>query len=358
MSTAAPEKKANAPEPLIPPDEKFWQRYSPHGEAPLSLAGSVSLHLLVGGGLILFGVYLAAFFFKDRSSVPVEPVRLKFEGGGGGKPTGSGTGKGVGTGPVEDVPGGTDETSNPTGQDEAPKRPALNDIEKQQVEQKFAKADVRLVGATESGKAFARLDESIRNKLADGLQPGKGEGGSGEGGGRGSGKGMGEGSGTGDGKTTLSKREKRMLRWHMRFTANNGPEYLGQLRGLGAILAFPVTGGENPQYKVVRELRPGGKLLDEDLSKIQRIYWIDDKPNSVHDILQALGVRLPALPGRFIAFMPEELEKKLYEMERSYVTKVLRMRQFDEEQIDETQFRVVFKKGKFQPELVSVSLRR
>jgi len=357
MSTAtAPEKKAATPEPLIPPDEKFWHRYSPHGEAPLSLAGSVSLHLLVGGGLILFGVYLAAFFFKDRSSLPVEPVRLKFEGGGGGKRNGSGTGKGVGTG-VEDTGKGTEDISNPTGAEDAPKRPALNEVEKQKVEQKFAKADVRLVGTTESGKAFARLDESIRSKLADGLKPGKGEGGPGSGGGMGTGTGMGTGSGTGDGKTTLNKREKRMLRWNMRFTAGNGAEYLGQLKGLGAILAFPVTGGENPQYKVVRDVRPGGALLDEDLSQIQRIYWIDDKPASVQDILQALGARLPVLPGRFIAFMPETLEKQLYEMEKHYVTKVLRM-PFNEDKIDETQFRVVFKRGKYQPELISVSLQR
>src|SRR3954447_22063245 len=110
MSTAtAPEKKPTTPEPLIPPDEKFWQRYSPHGEAPLSLAGSVSLHLLLGGGLVLFGVYLAALFFRDRSSVPVEPVRLKFEGGGGGKRTGEGTGKGVGTGVEEDIGKGTED---------------------------------------------------------------------------------------------------------------------------------------------------------------------------------------------------------------------------------------------------------
>ena len=70
----------------------------------------------------------------------------------------------------------------------------------------------------------------------------------------------------------LSEREKRMLRWHMKFSASNGPEYLAQLHGLGAILAIPVTEekGKDLIYKVIRDLRPGkGVLKDDDLSKIQ-----------------------------------------------------------------------------------------
>src|SRR5215207_7430358 len=101
-TTTAPEKRSNGTGPLVPPDERFWGRYSPHGEAPLSLAGSVAVHLLVGGGLLLFRVYLAAFFFKDRSSVPVEPVRL-MPGGRG--PGGAVLGKGRGPGGIENVGG-------------------------------------------------------------------------------------------------------------------------------------------------------------------------------------------------------------------------------------------------------------
>ena len=97
--------------------------------------------------------------------------------------------------------------------------------------------------------------------------------------------------------------------------------------------------------------------MDEDLGQIQRIYWIDDKPSSVKDILQALGINLPSTPGRLIAFMPESLEKKLYDMERAYVVNVMKQ-PFNEEKIDETHFTVQFKRGKFQPELLSVSLRR
>jgi hypothetical protein len=337
----------------VPPEEIFWKRYSPHGEAPLSLAGSFGLHLAIGGGLLLLGMFILTNFGNSRTSLPVEPVRLNL-GGGGGKPSGTGDGKGVGSGMVEDVPEGKEDVPNPLGKEEIlPTRPALNETEVAKIEEKYDAADIRPITTTESGKAFARLDERIRSKLADGLRPGKGEGGPGEGGGKDSGKGKGRGPGEGEGKAVLNIREKRMLRWHMGFTANTGPQYLAQLKDLGAILAFPVGGD---QYKVVRDLKPGGKLLDEDVSSIQRIYWIDDKPSSVVDIVKALNAAL-APPPRFIAFMPKELEDKLFEMEKNYVTRTLRV-PFNEDKIDETHFRVVFKRGKFQPELVGVSMRR
>ncbi|HTT84842.1 MAG TPA: hypothetical protein VMF67_15305, partial [Rhizomicrobium sp.] len=48
-----------------------------------------------------------------------------------------------------------------------------------------------------------------------------------------------------------SKREKRMLRWTLKFDTNNAADYVQQMRALGAILAFPVKKGE---YRVVHDL--------------------------------------------------------------------------------------------------------
>ena len=42
----APPPAANPIRMLVPPDEKFWKRYSPHNEAPLSGISSFALHLL------------------------------------------------------------------------------------------------------------------------------------------------------------------------------------------------------------------------------------------------------------------------------------------------------------------------
>jgi hypothetical protein len=361
MAASAPAKdaKPSGPPSKLPPEEKFWKRYSPHGEAPLSVAGSFAVHALGVGGMILFAVYIASHLYTPTRSMPVEPVRLALEKpGGGGSP--GGAGGNTGRGP-EDV-GESKEDLPPELRDE-PKRPALNEVEKTKINEKFDAADARRINqsSSDSAKAFARLSDDIRRRLSDGVAAGEGKRGAGEGGGAGTGKGKGVGGGTGDAKATLTKREKRMLRWHMRFTAHTGPEYLAQLRGLGAILAFPVVDGPNPVFKVVEDLRPGAQLIDKDVREYQRIYWIDDKPRSVIDIMAALKIQLPQTPGRFVAFMPESLERKLFDMERRYVERVLRKawNEGTEDLIDETTFRVVLGPGgRYQPELISVSMRQ
>lgn len=358
MSTATAPKQAN--ELKLPPEEKFWKRYSPHGEAPLSIIGSFALHALGVGGLMLFGIYLASLFIQPTRSLPVEPVRLALDKlpGGGGQRGGSVDGRGPGVaGGAENI--GDDPEALPPELAQEPKRPSLNNAEKAQILEKFDTDSSRFIqeSSSDSAKAFARLSDGVRKKLALG-NPGQGQGGSGSGGGMGTGTGEGTGPGSGAGKATLGKRERRMLRWHMRFTAASGPEYLAQLRGLGAILAFPVKeDGPEPVFQVVRDLRPGATLLSEDVARLNRIYWIDDKPASVRDILAALSIRLPRMPSRFVALMPESLEKKLYDLERGYVERVLRV-PFDEDKIDETTFRVVQTPRGYQPELISVSLRQ
>jgi hypothetical protein len=345
----------------VPPEEQFWKRYSPHGEAPLSMAGSVTLHALAIGVLLLLAVYVASVFLPPTRNLPVEPVRLDIAGGGGGKPKGVGDSKGIG-GRTEDTGAASDDEKLPGQEENAPRLPPLSKVETAKVQEKFDPASARFLQETNSAtaRAIARMDDTLRKKLSDGLQRGKGKGGTGSGGGKGTGTGKGEGPGTGPGKATLSQREKRMLRWHMRFTANTGPEYLRQLRGLGAILAIPIReGGGETEYKIVRDLRHGAPLLTEDVANIQRIYWIDDKPNSVRDIMNALGGEAATLrPNRFVAFMPEKLEENLFRMERSYVKNVLRV-PFNEDRIDETNFRVVpTGGGGYRPELISVTLRR
>jgi hypothetical protein len=362
MSAAAPSKdtKSNDPAVLVPPEEQFWKHYSPHGEAPLSAAGSVTLHALAVGIFLLFSIFLASLFIESTRPLPVEPVRLV--GGGGGKRTGQGDAKGVGTGAAEDADPTGKEEKLPGQEEDVPPRPALTPVEKAKVREEYNPADYHYIENTEQGKALARVEKGIARKLRDGINPGKGRGGPGSGGGKDGGRGTGEGTGVGPGKNTasLSQREKRMLRWHMRFTANTGQEYLKQLRGLGAILAIPVREGEEPQYKVIRDLRSGAPLLDEDLSKIQRIYWIDDKPSSVRDIMMALGH--PELrPNRFVAFMPEKLEAELFRMEKNYVENVLGIKPFNEaneDKVGETNFRVVPTARGYRPELINVTLAR
>jgi len=360
--SATAEQAKTAGSQLLPPEEQFWKRYSPHNEAPLSLTGSLALHALVIGGLVLGGIYLASIMFKAERKIPVEAVRLP-PGGGGDKAAqtqdkGGGGGGGKAKAPDAPKEAGDDEENLP-GVDKIERRQALTDVEHKDVVVKFDPKDVEFIEASDTGKALARLEGVLQDKLrlATGGAGAKGDGGTGDGGGTGTGSGKGKGAGTGDGKATLTQREKRMLRWNMKFTATTGPEYVAQLRALGAILAIPVVDGAEPEFRLIRDLRAPAKLLNEDISKIQRIYWIDDKPRSVKDVLDALGVFPPGgMPSRFVAFMPEELENDLFKMERHYVEKVLK-RRFDEDRIIETHFRVVPTAKGYRPELNTVLMK-
>jgi hypothetical protein len=320
----------------LPPEERFWQRYSPHWELPLSGAGSFTLHALCAGALVL-GVVLA-IVNKPKLTLPVEPVH--FDAGGGGKADGSGDGEGVGLGSLVDAGESADQEQ--PGKVEAPPRPALTPVERDTLPQQFDDGAERYLrqNETEQARAYVRLDSVLRDKArVRDVSPGKGKGGLGKGGGEGEGTGTGKGAGQGPGKgppsrATLNQREKRMLRWNMRFPANSAQEYLEQLRRLGAILAIPMPGG---QYQVIHDLRRRpAQPVEEDVAKLNRIFWIDDNPQSVPGVLRALG--LPQGPRRFVAFMPQELEKSLYDMEKRHMRQ--RYGFYNEDRIYETRFRV------------------
>jgi len=197
--------------------------------------------------------------------------------------------------------------------------------------------------AKASDQAFSRLNEQGQKKLLANIaqppRPGKGQGGKGVGGGKGDGVGTGEGDGTGPGKGgKIDIRQKRVLRWRMMFNTLNGDDYRRQLASLGAILAIP-----NPQggYLVMEDLTPPVRPQPGDLSKITRIFWVDDTPQSVQSLSSAL--RLPATPPHIVAFFPETLEEELLRKEKAYRGK-------EEGDITETRFEIVQRAGgKYEP---------
>ncbi|MHB1422761.1 MAG: hypothetical protein ACYC3I_06105 [Gemmataceae bacterium] len=360
QTASSPDQKDNRQKSsqLTPPDEQFWQRYSPHAEFPLSSVGSFVLHLLLFGILGLMA-WLGAMLFNNGSrSLPVEAVRLDL-GGGGGNPHGQGDGPNNGE-PVEAGPQTNENPVENQNQPDDTPAPRIKVDPSAKVKQNFDAEHPRFLELpnTEQSRAFERLgDKAKRIRVPDrSNSSGYGQGGKGSGGGSGDGKGTGVGNGQGEGRGTLTQREKRMLRWSMLFNTDSGQDYVAQLNGLGAILAIPVREDGNVEYKVVKNLaaRPA-KLEDEDISQIQRIYWIDDKPRSVGDVLSTLGILLPRLPSHFYAFMPEELEKKLYDLEKAYLKKHYRGK--TEENILETKFRINRSRGKFEPEVIGLKFK-
>jgi hypothetical protein len=308
---------------LVPPAEEFWQRYSPHYEAPISGTTSVFLHvafvfLVVGGAWL-------GWKFSHRNDLDFTAVRIP--GGGGGNPNGVGNAPGIGGG-VEDV---NKDSASPDIQP-LPEHVPLSADQVKEARQKFDNdpAAVRFINAgNENIEAISKLNKDLYSKLRDGLMPGKGEGGKGSGGGKDGGAGTGTGNSVGSGSGALSEREKRMLRWVMIFETQNPSDYIKQLHALGAIVAVP-TGKD--EYMVVDDLtaRPA-KLKAQDVAKLNRIYWVDDKPTSVYGVLNTLQIKQSA--PHFVAFMPQELETRLGDMEQKH-------QGLRDDEIFETKFKV------------------
>jgi hypothetical protein len=325
MSQTATSKRP----PKAPFEEPILVKYSPHHEFPLSTVSSIGLHALIIGLLIIAGIIIAKLNWNSQDNpLPSDAVAMEEpQGGGGGNPDGMGNAPGDLALPPPDA---ADAPLPDPSQPIVVNREQLNAAKKEilTLPQFNDEEGKRLI--EEGGKAvnsWLSLKKDVRAKLQEGLAAGKGKGGSGSGGGEGTGQGTGTGSGVGSG-TGHGDRSKRVLRWTLIFNTRDGRDYLGQLRAFGAILAIPDD--KSPDgYLVIRDLSKPTPAA-EDISKIQRIYWIDDKAASVQSLASALS--LPA-PSHFIVFFPQAFEQELLNMELSYRGK-------KEDQIVETRFEV------------------
>src|SRR5947209_479398 len=88
MSTVKP----TAGKSPVPPEEQFWQRYSPHYEFPLSTVTSIALHGLILALLAVVGWMVAKWAMAKQAPLPEMAVAVV--GGGGGNPKGEGEGPG------------------------------------------------------------------------------------------------------------------------------------------------------------------------------------------------------------------------------------------------------------------------
>ena len=334
------------PVPLVPPDEKFWQRYSPHHEFPLSSVTSFTLHFLVIAFLalaVVFAPRLGCLMSKENP-LPLDAVQLN--SGGGGDPRGTGPGRGDTpegrqqediTKPAE-TPDLKPETLSkinvPTKDFDPVTLPNMKDTDGAQA----------IAASSRAIQQLSSLSQDARSKIFNGLK-GKGDVGPGSGGGKDKGADKGKGPGAGEGTAgKLSQRQARVLRWTMVFDTLNGADYAKQLQALGAILAVP-SPKDSHQYLLIEDLsrRPvEGKV--KDLAEIQRIYWIDDRPESVGPLANALGLR--PVPHHVVAFFPVELEQKLLKLELNYRNK-------GESEIRETKFRIVRAGTSYEPRVES-----
>ena len=348
----------------VPPEEQFWIRYSPHNEAPLSGVSSTVLHVLFVL-LVLLVIWIKNKLDPDeeKKPIPTEAIRIvdapsvaiKDNGGGGG-----GDKKGRGDGPGIRQKGSDDLVEKGTGSEKPdtpppPSQPIslpvaqMTKVQGEEYANDPAIAEQFRHPTEQARIMLEKMDEKIRKSLRKNINPGAGKGGSGSGGGRDKGTGTGTGPGKGAGQGHLNQREKRVLRWAMTFNTQNGTDYVRQLHGLGAIIALPLPG---QRFKVIRDLMNPAAGRIEDISDIKRIYWVDEKPQSVQSLCTAL--REP-IPPYFVAFFPLKLEQRLLDLELAELKRVYN--RTNEDDIHETKFDVINRGGVYDVRVRKVTLR-
>jgi hypothetical protein len=339
-------KPASKLQPVLP-EERFWVRYSPHHEMPLSGVSSFAVHALALG-LLVIGYFLLPSPFKKHDQIPFEPVSIA---GSSDNKGGPGVGPGApGAMPEENL--GNEKGKQPE-KPEGTKQPLPNlpDATASLVPFKADNGAVRPIqGGNENIDRFVQLDQQLKNSLRQGSNGSPDQRGPGTGGGRDRGNDKGVSPNPGPNRRDLSSpREKRMARWRIIFDRLQGEAWVRELDGIHAILAIP-TG--NREYKVIRDLkkRPA-MLLNEDVTKINRIYWFASQPE---DLARTLGLK--TIPPAVVVFIPEELEDQLFKLELSYKGRT-------EREIEKGNYETEFKLqhlpgGKYEPYVISQEQRK
>ncbi|HEV3445619.1 MAG TPA: hypothetical protein VG099_13310 [Gemmataceae bacterium] len=320
-SQAKASTKEKEPALLVPPEERFWKRYSPNHEFPLSSASSALMHLCALGILALG----AHSFANWATPVPIDAIEI---GGGGGRPDGA-EGPAAGQFPhnedLKDVVNNVAPVTPLRGQD-------LKQVDKRN-EKAIEPPDRRLIDgetAEANRKQLSKLGEQVRQRLnaLQRMQASKGLGGTGQKGGKGLGDGTGNGPGVGPGSAIIDKRPERQKRWTMIFNIRDPQDYARQLSALGAYLAVPTS--REDEYLVIEDLSRRTARL-RSVSDINRMFWIDEKPDAVGPLLRELGYE--KIPSYFVAFFPVELEQELLRKELEY-------KNLPESRIEGTKFQI------------------
>jgi hypothetical protein len=343
-----------------PPDERFWVKYSPHHELPVSSASSLTLHVLIIGLVILIGYMLSQS--RQQQSQPVQQDAVEIAGGGGleGDSLGTGTGgKTVGE-RTEQVA-----NSSPRGKSEVQSSQPSADLKLPEA----SKTPLDVPKSTESTEPYesaisglSELEKAVREDFdrqtkavaaraaakasksggRDGLSKGSGGG---TGGGRdgGIGKGVGPGGGTGGpGSRLLTRQQRREMRWRIDFSGDPA-EHIRKLKALHIALAVP-TRQQGMFLLIDLTQTPPAPRKDNLASWVDKVKWFNKHPPSLQGMMQQL--RLPELPQYAVIFLPDDMEQEMLRLEEAYAGR-------REDQIQLTEFVIERHADGYRPKVVN-----
>ena len=279
----------------------FWERYSANGELPWSSAISLALLAFL---VMLPIVLVTPFSQRDPTQTAVDVL---FVGEDENAPVGKEEGL------EADAALGTVEAESA---EEVPSQILVDELEKVP-ESELPPPDVKPVDqgkevVEETGVARSALDRlaEARAQLEANLNKGQSEG-------------------TGGGGRGTGGRGARVARWVLHFSTRSSQDYLAQLDGLGAEIAFPEVG--NRWRYFFDASSPSRRSEIRDLTSENRLYWVDERLESIAGVAQELDIPVPPF---MIVFLPLALEERMLQMELAH-------QNLREEEIERTDFEVI-----------------
>jgi hypothetical protein len=312
----------------LPPNERLWKRYSPHHELPMSGMSSLMVHLFFLGLLVLGALLFARMTSGGGTGPAVGVVAISGHGEAapGSKNTGSPTGdEKILPGPVAEL----DRVREANHE-------AMLEVPKLRTPSILPPGAGDQIQSPDDNPILRHLSEDTAKKIREAISKQTKKGADSEN----SHDRPGQPGPGGPGGRIDNERVKRQLRWTMTFNTRDGNDYLHQLKALKAILAYEDSNGK---YVVIRDLsKLPAKGQIEAINQIDRLYWIDDRPESVKSLARALGIPTPRM---IIAFFPTELEREMLQKELTFAGR-------KEEEIRETKFKVAQTPNGYEPKVV------
>ena len=348
MSTTIKENK----ESPLPPDEKFWQRYSPNHELPLAGMSAFFLHGLVIG-LIGLGWLLYYVQRDSESSKPPSHDVVQIAGGGdgfggmGSEPGLPGESAAQQTEvPDEPIPLVTEAVPDQTANLKDAPQVELNVPEIKFTETKTdvdsILANLEKEAVDKAKKANPPAKKTARIVMSGTGNP-KGQGGvGGAGGGLGKGnQGVGRGVG-GLGGRQATKAEIYAMRWKFNL-GRNAKEHVDQLKAVGLVVVFRSPRGVD--YFVNDLNRRPVAMREGNISQFKdAVQWENTKLDSLVDLSKEL--RLDFIPTKVFLFLPKDREETIAAEEFRFA----KAANNNAKNIRETQFIFRLRNGAYEPE--------